>query len=68
MPQKYVGPHVKIKSKISCLGKQNSILHRQMTDQLSFEVDVKNITYEWTDEQMELLFYLFRISTMSTKQ
>ena len=28
-----------------------------MTEQLSFEVDVKNITNGWT----ELLFYLFRI-------
>jgi len=42
-PQKYFGPqkflaHVKIKSKLSYLGKKISILHRQMTEQLSFEV------------------------------
>ena len=41
-------------SKISYLGKQISILHRQMTEQLSFEVDVKNVmhgarTHERTD-------------------
>ena len=36
---------VKIKSKISYLGKQISILHIQMTEQLSLEVDVKNVMY-----------------------
>jgi len=46
--QKYFGPkknlaHVKIKSKISYLGKRISILHRQMTELWSFEVTVKNV-------------------------
>ena len=44
--QKYFGlpkclPHVKIKSKISYLGQQISIIHRQITEQLSFEIDVR---------------------------
>ena len=47
MLQKYFGPpkvlpHVKIKDKISYLGQTISIIHRQMTEQLSFEVDVRN--------------------------
>ena len=65
--QKYFGPqkclpHVKIKSKISYLGKKNSILHRQMTEQLSFEVDVKNVTngtrkeYARTEHGASILF------------
>ena len=45
--QKYFGPpnffaHIKIESKIHYLGKKISILHRQMTEQMSFEIDVKN--------------------------
>ena len=36
--------HVKVKSKISYLGKINSILPGQMAEQLAVEVDVKNIT------------------------
>ena len=45
--QKYFGPpnffaHIKIESKIHYLGKRISILHRQMTEQMSFEIDVKN--------------------------
>ena len=52
--------HVKFKSKISYLGKGISRIHRQMTEQWSFEVTVKNVMADrWT--QMELLFYLFRI-------
>ena len=31
-----------IKSKISDLGTKTNILHREMTEQMSFEVDVKN--------------------------
>ena len=34
---------MKIESKISYLGTQINILHRQMTDQMSFEVDVKKM-------------------------
>ena len=33
--------HMKIKSKISDLGTKINFLHRQMTEQMSFEVDVK---------------------------
>ena len=33
---------MKIESKISDLGTNIGILHRQMTEQMSFEVDVKN--------------------------
>ena len=33
---------MKIESKISDLGTKNNFLHRQMTEQMSFEVDVKN--------------------------
>jgi len=45
--QKYFGPpkilaHIKIESKIRYLGKIIVILHRQMTEQMSFEIDVKN--------------------------
>ena len=40
---KYFLPHVKIESKISVLGGKISILHRQMTEQLSFEVDEKMV-------------------------
>ena len=45
--QKYLGPpkffaHIKIESKIRYLGKRIGILHRQMTEQMSFELDVKN--------------------------
>ena len=45
--QKYFGPpnffaHIKFESKIHYLGKRISILHRQMTEQMSFEIDVKN--------------------------
>ena len=62
--QKYFGPpkflaQVKIKSKISYLGKQISILHRQMTEQLSFEVDVKNVTYGHKDRRMDGTSILF---------
>ena len=35
--------HVKIKNKISDLGFEISILHRQMTEQMPFEVDVKMV-------------------------
>ena len=34
---------MKFKSKISCLGKKNSILPWQMAEQLGVEVDVKNM-------------------------
>ena len=33
---------MKIESKISDFGTQINVLHRQMTEQMSFEVDVKN--------------------------
>ena len=36
--------HMKVKSKISYLGERNSILPGQMAEQLSVEVDVKNVT------------------------
>ena len=36
-------PHMKIESKIGILGKTISILHRQMTEQLSIEVDEKMV-------------------------
>ena len=35
--------HMKLKSKINYQGK-NSILHKQMAEQLAVEVDVKNVT------------------------
>jgi len=55
--------HVKIKSKLSYLGKKITSLHRKMTEKLSFEVDVKNVTEEQdTGVRTELLFYLFRMS------
>jgi len=38
--------HMKVKSKISYLGERNSILPGQMAEQLSVEVDVKNVTEE----------------------
>ena len=45
--QKSFGPpkflaHIKIESKISDLGTKMNILHRQMTEKMSLEVDVKN--------------------------
>ena len=43
--------HMKIKSKISYLGERNSILPGQMAEQLSVEVDVKNVTHTQTDRQ-----------------
>ena len=39
---------MKIKSKIRYLGERNSILPGQMAEQLSVEVDVKNVTYTQT--------------------
>ena len=36
--------HVKFKSKITYLGTGISRIHRQMTEQWSFEVTVKNVT------------------------
>ena len=47
----FVLAQVKIISKISYLGKQISILHRQMTEQLLIEVDVKNVTDARTHER-----------------
>ena len=38
--------HMKVKSKISYLGKRNSILPGQMAEQLAVEVDVKNVTQQ----------------------
>ena len=40
---------MKVKSKISYLGKRNSILPGQMAEQLAVEVDVKNVTEEEED-------------------
>ena len=42
---------MKVKSKISYLGERNSILPGQMAEQLSVEVDVKNVTHRHTDTQ-----------------
>ena len=47
MLKKYFGPpkflgHIKIESKISDLGTKINILHRQMTEKMSLEIDVKN--------------------------
>ena len=39
---------MKVKSKISYLGERNSILQGQMAEQLAVEVDVKNVTEEYT--------------------
>ena len=39
---------MKVKSKISYLGERNSILPGQMAEQLSVEVDVKNVTHTHT--------------------
>ena len=41
LPQKYLA-HVKIKSKLMMIGKKNSIIPKKMTEQWSFEVDVKS--------------------------
>ena len=43
--------HMKVKSKISYLGERNSILPGQMAEQLSVEVDVKNVTEEEEEEE-----------------
>ena len=40
--------HMKVKSKISYLGERNSILPGQMAEQLAVEVNVKNVTEEYT--------------------
>ena len=48
--------HVKFKSKITYLGTGISRIHRQMTEQWSFEVTIKNVT-----NTAGALFYLFRI-------
>ena len=55
--------HIKFKSKISYLGTGISRIHRQMTEQWSFEVTVKNVTDggRSSSRSTELLFYLFRI-------
>ena len=37
------------------------ILHKQMTELLSFEVTIKNVTEEQEEKEEELIFYLFRI-------
>ena len=37
--------HIKVKSKISYLGKRNGILPGQMDEQLAVEVDVKNMMH-----------------------
>ena len=43
--------HVKFKSKISYLGTGISRIHRQMTEQWSFEVTVKNVTNGQAQQQ-----------------
>ena len=42
--------HVKFKSKISYLGEKISILPWQMAEQLTVEVDVKNVTDVWMED------------------
>ena len=39
---------MKIKSKISYLGERNSFIPGQMAEKLAVEVDVKNVTEEYT--------------------
>ena len=49
---------MKVKSKISYLGKRNSILPGQMAEQLAVEVNVKNVTHgtaAHTDGQAPLI-------------
>ena len=43
--------HMKFKSKITYLGTGISRIHRQMTEQWSFEVTVKNVTEEQEEEE-----------------
>ena len=52
--------HMKVKSKISYLGKKISILPWQMAEQLAVEGDVKNVTDILTEDRRTSPFILFR--------
>ena len=51
-PQPKKRSHIKVKSKISYLGKRNSILPGQMAEQLAVEVDVKKHDV-WSTQQQQ---------------
>ena len=57
--------HVKFKSKISYLGEKISILPWQMAEQLAVEVDVKNVTQQYTAGQAHLFCLDYAVTRTS---
>ncbi len=60
--------HMKVKSKISYLGKRNSILPGHMAEQLAVEVDVKNVTEQQYTVHTDKLLYLVWIISLACEK